>query len=219
MLCPTQLENRALPERQLHTIKLSVSLQHILFHPAKKGCVDKNETWVWKGQIWSLAGPAYCLKKTQAVHFMWKYDCVYPLKTIIWECAESSLWTDSCLFLEPPNCFPHEWTREEGVRRREDTYLFPLNSVCSRGLGLTLPLDIVSKHDDLRLDRGDAHRVNVCQTHTQKQLRERKEDTWEHGFLYILKCHVWSANQFSSLKCPCRKVVRKRARSRTSAEV
>lgn len=43
----------------------------------------------------------------------------------------------------------------------KEAHLFPLNGVFSRGLGLTLPLHVVSEHDDLRLDRGHAHWVNV----------------------------------------------------------
>lgn len=47
------------------------------------------------------------------------------------------------------------------VRRRLHTHLFPLDSVCGRGLGLALPLHFVPEHDDLRLGRDDAHRVDV----------------------------------------------------------
>lgn len=60
----------------------------------------------------------------------------------------------------------------------KEAHLFPLNGVFSRGLGLTLPLHVVSEHDDLRLDRGHAHWVNVWQRENGKQLRERKQDTW-----------------------------------------
>lgn len=54
-----------------------------------------------------------------------------------------------------------ERTGEGGLRKRLHTHLFPLDSVRGRGLGLTLPLYFVPEHDDLRLGRDDAHRVNV----------------------------------------------------------
>lgn len=54
-----------------------------------------------------------------------------------------------------------ERTGEGGLRKRLHTHLFPLDSVCGRGLGLTLPLHFVPEHDDLRLGRDDAHRVDV----------------------------------------------------------
>lgn len=50
----------------------------------------------------------------------------------------------------------------------DGAHLFPVNSVRSRGLGLTLPLHLVSEHDDLRLDRGHGHWVDVWQRQKKK---------------------------------------------------
>lgn len=52
-------------------------------------------------------------------------------------------------------------TVEGGLKKQLHTHLFPLDSVCSGGFGLTLPLHFVSEHYDLRLGRNDTHRVNV----------------------------------------------------------
>lgn len=55
--------------------------------------------------------------------------------------------------------FFHERTWGEG--RGGGAHLFPVNGVRSGGLGLALPLHLVSEHDDLGLVGHHAHWVDV----------------------------------------------------------
>lgn len=51
--------------------------------------------------------------------------------------------------------------RHEGEGGGDGAHHHPVHGVCSRGLGLALPLHLVSEHDHLGLVRDHAHRVDV----------------------------------------------------------
>lgn len=51
--------------------------------------------------------------------------------------------------------------RHEGEGGGDGAHLHPVHGVCSRGLGLALPLHLVSEHDHLGLVRDHAHWVDV----------------------------------------------------------
>lgn len=118
-------------------------------------------------------------------------------------------WTDnwkskSSLFLEMHN-FSMTGQQKKDCESKV-VHLFPVNSVRSRGLGLTLPLHLVSEHDNLRLGRGNGHRVNVWQRENGKRPTEKRRTTHESPTFYI--SHLQS-KLFSSFKQPCDKVVLK----------